>query len=1128
MKCPECQFENREGAKFCIKCGEKFEIKCPNCDHSLPPVALFCDECGHDLRQPIEAPPLDYSEPQSYTPKHLADKILTTRSSIEGEKKVVTVFFADVANYTSMSEKLDPEEVHQIMDGCFKILMDEIHKYEGTINQFTGDGVMALFGAPVAHEDHSQRACYAALSIQKAMGEYGDKLKNDHEIDFKMRIGLNTGPVVVGVIGDDLRMDYTAVGDTTNIASRMESMARPGTMLVSKNTYRLTKDFFEFKSLGEVEVKGKEYPQEAFELTKVGEVGTRIEAAVAKGLTRFVGRKNSMATLVEACDKAHSVSGQVVGIVGEAGVGKSRFLLEFRNRLPQREFTYLEGRCLHYGGSMPYLPMLDILRSYFDIKGDDLEHIIKEKMAEKVLQLDERLKSVLPPLQEILSLKVEDEAYINLEPGQKRERTFEALRDLFVRESQTKTLVLAIEDLHWIDKTSEEYLEYLIEWLANAKILLVLLYRPEYTHQWGSKSYYNRIGLDQLTAKSSTELVQAILEGGQVVPELRELILGRASGNPLYMEELTHTLLENGSIQRKGNQYVLSRKASEIQIPDTIQGIISARMDRLEDNLKRIMQVASVIGRDFAFRILQAITGVREELKSYLLNLQGLEFIYEKRLFPELEYIFKHALIQEVAYNSLLQKRKREIHEKIGIAIEQIYSNRLEEFYEMLAYHYLKASNHMKAYQYLVQAGDATARLYAYAESRLHYAMALEALAELPDTEENHRRRVDTLIKQAGSSWRADPLDQTLTRLIEAERLAKELPNPDGTPGGDQLRLARIHYWMGRVYYIYNKLPEAIGYFKQVLEEAKELDEPELLVTPSLTIGVILLVQGHLDEAKALLNRAIPASAQIGKWPDWCRAMGFHGMALAMSGDCAAGVAEGKRAVARAEEISSLGEISMTNVFLSFTYIYAGDLPQAIEAGRKGAEAGEQSRERIFVGMGNAWRGWAEGRAGHFEAAKASMARSQIALNELGGSIFGADFIAAINAEIAFGLGRIEEALNLAERAVGIARKAGGILAEGWARRVQGQALAAFAPPRWNEAEDQLKESLRMLESGQNRVEAAYTHLAWGSVCRDRGNPTTTREHWELAATQFKASDLLHELERTKALLEDLGSPPQK
>ena len=731
MKCPKCEFDNREGAKFCKKCGIELEFMCPSCGHPYGQGSLFCDECGHDLRKPKEAIPLDYSKPQSYTPKFLADKILTTRSSIEGERKLVTVLFADVANYTSISEKLDPEEVHQIMDGCFKILMEEIHRYEGTINQFTGDGVMALFGAPVSHEDHAQRACYAALSIQKAIREYGEKIKKESGVDFNMRIGLNSGPVIVGSIGDDLRMDYTAIGDTTNLASRMEGMARPGTILGTVYTHKLARDFFEFEPLGKIEMKGKEEPQEAFELIKTGEVETRIEAATAKGLTKFIGRKNSMAALTEALEKAMSGAGQVAGLVGEAGVGKSRLLLEMRKQFPKDEYTYLEGRCLHFGGSMAYLPILDILRSYFEIKEGDREFILKKKMADKIAGLDEKLKGCLPCFQELLSLKVEDKIYLNLEPMQKRDRIFESIRDLLVRESQNKPLIVVVEDLHWTDKTSEEFLNYLIGWLANAKILLILLYRPEYTHQWGSKSYYNRIGLDQLTTTSSAELVQAILEGGEVVPELRELILNRAAGNPLFMEEFTHTLLENGTIQKKDHQYVLSRKASEIQVPDTIQGIIAARMDRLEDNLKRTMQVASVIGRDFAFRILQTITGMREELKSYLLNLQGLEFIYEKRLFPELEYIFKHALTQEVAYSSLLLKRRKEIHEKIGRAIEQIYPERLEEFYEMLAYHYNEGEDWAKALDYLTKAGDRLAAAYANQEALHYYDRALDVCGKI-------------------------------------------------------------------------------------------------------------------------------------------------------------------------------------------------------------------------------------------------------------------------------------------------------------------------------------------------------------------------------------------------------------
>ena len=557
MKCPKCQTENREERLFCSECGEKLVLVCAECSFENLSGEKFCGKCGSDLRKLKEAPPIDYNQPQSYTPKFLADKILTTRSSIEGERKLVTVLFADVANYTSISEKLDPEEVHQIMDGCFKILMDEIHRYEGTINQFTGDGVMALFGAPIAHEDHAQRACYAALSVQKAMREYGEKLNKDHGIEFKMRIGLNSGHVVVGAIGDDLRMDYTAIGDTTNLAARMERRARPGSILVSLDSHRLVRDFFEFRSIGEVEAKGKADLQEGFELVKPSDVTTRIEASVAKGLSRFVGRKNSMAALVEAYDKVKGGFGQVVGLVGEAGVGKSRLIFEFRKQLSVGESTYVEGRCVHYGGAMPYLPILDILRSYFEIKEDDREGIINKKIREKIAELDIRLEGAIASFQELLSLKVDDEGYLGLEPQQRKERSFEAIRDLLVWESERKSLVLVIEDLHWIDKTSEDFLDYLIGWLANTKILLILLFRPEYTHQWGSKSLYSKIGVDQLSSITSAELVEAILEGGLVVPELRELILSRAGGNPLFVEELTHSLVENGSIQRKNHQFVL-------------------------------------------------------------------------------------------------------------------------------------------------------------------------------------------------------------------------------------------------------------------------------------------------------------------------------------------------------------------------------------------------------------------------------------------------------------------------------------------------------------------------------------------------------------------------------------------
>jgi class 3 adenylate cyclase len=750
----------------------------------------------------------------------LADKILTTRSSVEGERKLVTVLFADVANFTTISEKLDPEEIHEIMDACFKILMDEIHKYEGTINQFTGDGVMALFGAPLAHEDHAQRACHAALAIQNSLDRYSQKLKEDLSIDFKMRLGLNSGPVVVGAIGDDLRMDYTAIGDTINLASRMQSSAAPGTVLVSSHTHKLAKDFFAFTSLGKLPVKGKEEPQDAYVLLSPTEVTTRIGASAVAGLTPFVGRVREMETLKESLDKARAGQGQVVGIVGEAGVGKSRILLEMKRLFT--DMALLEGHCLHYGGSMAYLPVLDILRSYFGIKEGEQELPVKRKMRERVSLLDENLKTLLAPLYDLLSLKVDDETYLKLEPKDKREKIFEALRDLLVRESQVRPLVLVIEDLHWIDTTSEEFLDYLIGWLANARILLILLYRPEYTHRWGNKSYYTTIRVDQLPLSTSAELVQSILSEGEIVPELRDLILGKAAGNPLFMEELTHSLLENGSIQKKEDRYVLSKKFSDIQVPDTIQGIIAARIDRLDESLKRIMHVASVIGREFAFRILQSITEMKEELKAHLLNLQGLEFIYEKRLFPELEYIFKHALTQEVAYNSLLLSRRKEIHGRIGKAIEGLYPDRLEEFYEMLAYHYGRGEDLKKASHYLTLSGNKAVRHNSAWEADSFYKEALATLRRQPETGERKKQELDVLFLTATPLNLLGYPEGSLGMLQEGEALAKELR--------DNRRLAFFHSRLSTYYSYRGNYLLGLQYSEDALEEGRKSENIDLIV----------------------------------------------------------------------------------------------------------------------------------------------------------------------------------------------------------------------------------------------------------------------------------------------------------
>jgi len=1106
MKCPKCQFENPDDAKFCIECASPIEFHCPNCGAVTPATGKFCKECAHELRKPAEASHVDYSKPKSYTPKFLTDKILTTRSSIEGERKLVTVLFADVANFTALSEKLDPEEVHQIMDGCFKILMDEIHRYEGTINQFTGDGVMALFGAPLSHEDHAQRACYAALSIQRVIADYGEKIKKDCGVEFAMRIGLNSGHVIVGSIGDDLRMDYTAVGDTTNLASRMESMAKPGTVLISKSTHRIVRDYFEYNPIGKIQVKGKEKPQDAYELIKTTKIETRIHAAAAKGLTKFVGRKNSMAALQECLDKMLSGSGQVVGVVGEAGVGKSRLILEMRNRLRKKKYTWLEGRCIHYGSSMAYLPILDILKSYFEIIEGDREFIIKKKINDKIVDLDKKLSTVIPPFQDLLSLEVDDETFTRLEPKKKRERTFESLRDLFIRQSQNAPLILVMDDLQWIDKTTEEFLNYLIYWLGNTCIMLILLYRPEYTHQWGNKSYYTKIGLDQLGTASSAELVQAILEGGEVVPELRELILSRTTGNPLFMEELTHTLIENGTIQKKNNTYVLSRKTADIQVPDTIQGIIAARMDRLEDNLKQTMQVASVIGRDFAFRILQTITGMREELKTYLLNLQGLEFIYEKSLFPELEYIFKHALTKDVAYNSLLHARRKEIHEKIGNAIEDIYASRLEEFYEMLAYHYSKSDNHQKAFQYLKLSGEKASGNYANWEAFGFYKEAINALKCLPETEENKKAQIEVYNLIYEPMILLGNPENSLEMFQDGERLSKEL--------GDERSLARFYSNINLIYATRGEPLRGRKYAENGFIKAKNIQDIELMAPLAndcswsySTSGEYFKIPDIAPDTIAMIEKNRRESECFGRpYNIYSSLCSVCGLSMAMLGLFEEAKIYLEKAFKSATKINDLIVLSMNNWQHGVLYSLKGNGQHAIKHFQDSIKHCEEVNWPMLAGLSWCWSGYGHYLLGDLLTAIKYVEKGLSIHRNTHAMLFLSMhhvFLSLIHHDS----GKLNEAQTNAEKALELAQKNNGIDMEGWSRICLGKVKSKRAPSQLETAEESILKGIKIVKELKLRP-----HLAFGYFCLG-----------ELYADAGRREDALKNLKKAESMYQEMG-----
>jgi class 3 adenylate cyclase/tetratricopeptide (TPR) repeat protein len=1091
-----------------------------------------------DQQQTIETKPLDYDRPHSYTPKYLADKILTTRRSIEGENKIVTVMFADVANSTSMFEKLDPEAVHEIMDGCFSLLMDEIHRYEGTINQFLGDGVMALFGAPIAHEDHAQRACQAALGIRKTLEPYGESLRNRYGIDFNMRIGLNSGPVVVGSIGDDLRMDYTAEGDTVNTASRLEGASEPGRILVSRATYRLAREAFTFLALEPIRVKGKRDPLTVYELHQ-----SRIAPGKSRGLRdlsyAFVGRDHDLAQLKEIFEGLLAGLGQTVVVSGEAGIGKSRLVSEFKHDITSREeVNWLEGRCLAYTSSVPYGPFLELIRNHAGIRDEQSEDAARRRLDLAVNQFfpgDAEAKAIIASMVLLKLASDEIDLLKGIQGELLRQRIFSLMVSFFTKLAAEHPTILVIEDSHWADTTSLELIEHLVQLTERMPLAIICVSRTETSETseaWvrlttklreRHSDGFTNIVLKPLSEIGSIEMTARLLTLESLPPALKELISGRAEGNPFFVEELIRTLIERGALaQSEDGGWEATGLIESVAVPDTLQGLLMSRLDRLPPETKWLAQQASVIGRIFLYRVLlhmaERKTGVDNDLSCMETN----ELIRERTHHPEVEYMFRHALTQETAYQSLLAARRKELHCKTARAIEELFSERIAEFLTVIAEHFLRGDAWERAFEYLIRAGDTATRLFALPEARLHYSRALDALAHLPSTENNRRSKLDTLIKLVSVSYVADSPEKNMARMSEAERLAQELPGPDGIPGSDLLRLARVRLWMGRIQYLNNAMHEAIGHYRQVLAVAQKLGDPELLALPSNSIGTALCVQGHFGKAEVLFRQAITAFEQLGNWIEWFRAVSFHGLTLGVTGSYEEGLAECQRALARARELNSLFGIGFSNTCIAWIYAITGNLVCSREVSRQAVEAAEQSGDHIFVYVSYSNRGYAEVCAGQFEAAAESMAKAQTIAQELGGQLPYSDVVASYTAEVVLGKGQVEQALSLAEQAVAVARRIGGILGEGLARQVWGRSLAAISPPRWDEAEAQMSESLRLFELGEARLLAARIRMHWGIICRDRGNTVAAREHFEKAATQWKASNIPWELERVNKLIAEL------
>jgi class 3 adenylate cyclase len=821
MMCPRCHAENREGRRFCAKCAAPLATACPSCGFSNEPGEDFCGGCAAPLVVASRPAEVRFASPQSYTPKHLAERILTSKVALEGERKQVTVLFADLKGSMELLADRDPEEARKLLDPVLERMMEAVHRYEGTVNQVMGDGIMALFGAPLAHEDHAIRACYAALRMQDSVRRYAEDVRRTEGIPIQIRVGLNSGDVVVRSIGSDLRMDYTAVGQTTHLAARMEQMAMPGSILIPDPTLALAEGYVIVKPLGPMPIKGLEVPIEVYEVTGAATVRSRIHAAAARGLTRFVGRDSEMDQLRQALARAGAGQGQVVAVIGEPGVGKSRLYWEFTHSHRILGWLIVESGSVSYGKASAYLPVIDLLRAYFQIEAADDARKIREKVTGKLLSLDRALEPVLPPLLGLLDVPVEDAEWQRLEPSQRRQRTLDGVKHLLLRESQVQPLIVMFEDLHWIDTETQALLDSLVESLPTARLLLLVNYRPEYQHGWAGKSYYRQLRIDPLPPETADELLRALVGEDSTVEPLKRLLIERTEGNPFFLEESVRTLVETKVLVGERGAYRLVKITESLQIPATAKSILAARIDRLAPGDKRLLQAAAVIGKDVPFTLLQAIAEEPEEmLRRGLATLQAAEFLYESRLFPDLEYTFRHALMQEVAYASLLAVRRQTLHAAAGRAIEALYAGRLDQAYDRLAYHYSKTDNASKAVEYLTRFAEKAAGMYAHGEAVTALQEALGHADRLP-IEERDRHRLDLAVRQAESLHFLGRRQEILKLLLRHQEPVEQL--------GDPSLAGQYHFWLGWAYAWLGHRAEAAQHLSRSLQEATRSGDAALM-----------------------------------------------------------------------------------------------------------------------------------------------------------------------------------------------------------------------------------------------------------------------------------------------------------
>jgi class 3 adenylate cyclase/tetratricopeptide (TPR) repeat protein len=1038
----------------------------------------------------------------------------------DGERKTVTALFADIKGSTELEHDLDPEDARVIVDPALKIMIDAVDRYDGYIVQSTGDGIFALFGAPVAHEDHPQRALYAALRMQEELRRYSAKLVADGGNPLQCRVGINTGEVVVRSIATGKgHGEYTPIGHTSNLASRMQAVAPVGSIAVAESTRKLCEGYFVLKSLGPTRVKGVAEPVNVYEVTGLGPLRTRLQRAVGRGLTKFVGRKREMEALKHALEQARAAHGQIVAAIAEAGVGKSRLFFEFK-AVSQSGWTVLETVSVSHGKASAYLPVIDLLYGYFEIASADDDRKRREKVAGRIAVLDRALEDTLPYLFALLGLVEGEDPLAQMDGQVKKRRTLEAIKRILLRESLNQPLMVIFEDLHWIDEQTQEFLNLLADSIGTAKILLLVNYRPEYSHQWNSKTYYTQLRLDPLGRESAAEMLSALLGDSGALNALKRLIIEKAEGTPFFMEETVQVLFDEGALVRNGATH-LTQPLAELKIPPTVQAVLASRIDRLPPDAKDLLQTLAVVGREFPLSLIRAVvTKSDDELDRLLGDLQLGEFIYEQPAVGDTEYIFKHALTQEVAYNSVLVERRKQLHERVGAAREALYASSLEDHLAELAHHYSRSLNADKAVDYLGRSAQQALSRSAFNEALAHARAGVAHVPALAARAERNRkefRLLYTLVRAAAAceGFGSPQIALGYRRMLE---LARELRDEEA------LFTALRGMWADRCSAAsHQEAAELVG---QMLKLAERGNSPAALADALSCQGCTLYLTGHYGDALTVLNRAISVS------PDGAGRMSFGGVDPLVESlhfaaqsawptgypDSAINFVES--AIKRSSDLNQ--PLSMADALSSAAVIrsWRGEVLETHHLCEQLHALAEERGFPSLLALNRIGQGWIASTQGEHERAirliRNGIADWKIPIAFAAGS--------SVLAEACLRAGRYEEALDAVAAGREHAARTGEHNTDAEFERVAGEALMLMDAENTTEAEQCLRHAIAIAaEQGAKSFELrAATSLA--RLLRDTGRRDEARAMLAEIYNWFSEGFDTADLKAAKALLGELGA----